>query len=200
LVRIFLETDRLWLRYGVESDAEDLYALNSDPEVMRYLTAKPTPRALIETKVLPRFLVGPNGGEPRCWIAVKKASGEFIGGFALETPADGAADEAELGYRLRRAAWGKGYASEGARALVAKGFADLGLKRIWGQTMAVNLGSRRVMEKAGLTYVRTFHLEWDQPLEGTEAGEVEYDLTYAKWRGADDRGALPGRRPRGIRA
>jgi RimJ/RimL family protein N-acetyltransferase len=183
-VRVFLETDRLWLRYGVEADADELYALNSDPEVMRYLTAKPTPRALIETEVLPRFLVGRDGGEPRCWIAVEKASGEFIGGFALETAADGPVDEAELGYRLRPSAWGNGYASEGARALIDKGFGAFGLRRIWAQTMAVNLASRRVMEKAGLAYVRTFHLDWDDPLEGVEEGEVVYALTRAQWQAA----------------
>ena len=183
-MRIFLETDRLLLRYAVQADADQLYELNSDPEVMRYLTAKPTSRAAIETEVLPRFLVGPDGAEPRAWIAVERASGAFLGGFALETPADGPADEAELGYRLRPASWGKGFATEGARALVAKGFGELGLNRIWGETMAVNLGSRRVMEKAGLAFVRTFHLEWDDPLEGTEQGEVEYAITRAEWLAA----------------
>ncbi len=186
-MRVFLETDRLLLRYAVRADVDDLYQLNSDPEVLRYLTAKPATRAAIETEVLPQFLIGPDGREPRTWIAVEKATGAFLGGFALETPADGPADEAELGYRLRPAAWGRGLAAEGARALVAKGFGELGLNRIWGQTMAVNLGSRRVMEKAGLTYVRTFHLQWDHPLEGTEQGEVEYALTRAEWRGRFER-------------
>lgn len=184
-MRIFLETDRLLLRYAVEADAELLHDLDSDPEVMRYLTGgKPTPRSVIETETLPRFLAGRNGGEPRCWIAMERASGAFIGGFALETPADRPADEAELGYRLRRSAWGNGYATEGSRALVAKGFGQLGLKRIWGETMAVNLASRRVMEKAGLAYVRTFHLEWDDPLEGSEQGEVEYAIARAEWPAA----------------
>jgi RimJ/RimL family protein N-acetyltransferase len=199
-MRVFLETGRLLLRYAVKADADDLYRLNSDPEVMRYLTARPATRASIETEVLPRFMVGADGREPRTWIAIEKASGGFFGGFALETPADGPADEAELGYRLLPAAWGKGLATEGARALIDKGFGELDLKRIWGQTMAVNLGSRRVMEKAGLVFVRTFHLEWDHPLEGVEHGEVEYALTRDEWLAARDRGALPGSGPGGIRA
>lgn len=62
------------------------------------------------------------------------------------------------------------------------GFGELGLARIWGQTMAVNSGSRRVMEKAGMAYLRTFHLEWDDPLPGAEHGEVAYALTRADWR------------------
>ena len=180
-MRLFLETDRLLLRYADEADAELLYELNSDPDVTRYLFVRPLPRSRIETDVLPRFLAGLDGVDPRCWIAVEKASGASIGGFALDTPADGPASDGELGYRLRRSAWGRGYASEGARALIDAGFGDFGLDRIWGQTMAVNLGSRRVMEKAGLTYIRTFHIEWDDPIEGTELGEVEYALTRAEW-------------------
>ncbi|HEY5007859.1 MAG TPA: GNAT family N-acetyltransferase [Caulobacteraceae bacterium] len=199
-MRIFLETDRLLLRYAFESDAGDLFRLNSDPAVMRYLTVKPATRASTLTEVLPRFMAGPGGVEPRTWIAVEKASNAFIGGFALETSEEGPVDEAELGYRLQPAAWGKGLATEGARALIAKGFGELGLKRIWGQTMAVNLGSRRVMEKAGLVYVRSFHLEWDHPLEGVEQGEVEYALTRDEWLAADGHGALPGSGPGGIRA
>jgi len=179
-MRLFLETDRLLLRYADAGDAELLYELNSDPDVTRYLFVRPLPRSRIETDVLPKFLAGPDGADPRCWIAVEKASGASIGGFALETEAG----EGELGYRLRRSGWGRGYASEGSRALVDTGFRDFGLDRIWGQTMAVNLGSRRVMEKVGLTYVRTFHLDWDDPIEGTEQGEVEYALTRAEWLAA----------------
>ena len=88
---------------------------------------------------------------------------------------------AELGYRLRRAYWGRGLATEGSRALVAYGFDRLGLRRIVAQTMTVNAASRRVMEKAGLAYVRTFHLEWPEAIEGTELGDVEYGVERADW-------------------
>jgi RimJ/RimL family protein N-acetyltransferase len=186
-MRLFLQTDRLLLRYADEDDVELLYELNSDPEVTRYLIARPLPRERIEADVLPNFLAGPDGAAPRYWIAVEKASGAAIGGFALDTPTDGPPGEGELGYRLKRSAWGKGYASEGARALIETGFRDFGLDRIWGQTMAVNLGSRRVMEKAGLTNVRTFHLEWDDPIEGVEQGEVEYAVTRAEWLAAAEK-------------
>jgi hypothetical protein len=57
----------------------------------------------------------------------------------------------------------------------------LGARRVWAETMAVNLPSRRVMEKSGLIHVRTFHLEWEDPLPGTEYGEVEYALERADW-------------------
>ena len=84
--------------------------------------------------------------------------------------------------RLARAAWGRGLATEGARALIERGFAEMGLRRIFAETMAVNVASRRVLEKAGLTFVRTFHLAWDDPIPGAEHGEVEYEITS---RGSD---------------
>ena len=90
-------------------------------------------------------------------------------------------DEVELGYRLRRSAWGKGYATEGSRALIHKGFTELGVRRVVARTMAVNTASRRVMEKAGLMHVRTFYPERPDPIEGSEQGEVEYALTEADW-------------------
>ena len=91
----------------------------------------------------------------------------------------GGLDEAELGYRLWKSAWGKGYGTEGSRALINKGFTQLGVQRVFAQTMAVNVASRRVMEKAGLTLVRIFHQSWPDPIDGAEHGEVEYGLHKA---------------------
>ncbi|GIG56294.1 hypothetical protein Lfu02_06660 [Longispora fulva] len=56
-------------------------------------------------------------------------------------------------------------------------FDDLGARRVYARTMAVHLASRRVMEKAGLRYARTLHLLFDDPIPGTEHGEVEYELS-----------------------
>jgi RimJ/RimL family protein N-acetyltransferase len=75
--------------------------------------------------------------------------------------------------------------------LIDKGFAEMGVRRVWAQTMAVNLASRRVMEKSGLTHQRTFHLEWDDPLPGTELGEVEYALDRAAWERREGAPASP---------
>jgi RimJ/RimL family protein N-acetyltransferase len=84
--------------------------------------------------------------------------------------------EPELGYRLHRFAWNQGYATEGSRALIEKGFAELGVERVTAQAMAVNIGSRRVMEKAGLRFVRSFHADWPVHIPGDEQGDVEYAL------------------------
>jgi RimJ/RimL family protein N-acetyltransferase len=163
-----MRTQRLVLRRFTSSDVDNLVALDGDPRVMRFLTGgKPTPRAVIEDEVLPKFM-----GDG-WWAALERSTGRFLGWVALEP--DGAG-EVELGYRFRADAWGRGYATEGARALIHDAFTALDVERVFAQTMAVNLASRRVMEKSGLTYVRTFHLEWDDPIEGFEQGEVEYEL------------------------
>lgn len=179
-MRILLETERMILRRLTEVDVDDLYALDADPLVMRFLTnGNPTPYEEIRDETLPNLLAeyDRTGGLGR-WAAVQKSTGEFLGWFALRVPAHGPPGEAELGYRLRSSVWGQGYATEGARALVQAAFVSLGLRRVYAQTMAVNLASRRVMEKAGLTFDRVFHLTFDDPIPGTEHGEVEY-ATYA---------------------
>jgi RimJ/RimL family protein N-acetyltransferase len=182
-MHVFLETERLLLRRFTEDDVDDLVELDSDPEVMRYITGGlPTSREEIEREVLPAFLAYyqryPGYG---FWAVVEKSSGDVLGWFHFRPEDPERPDEVELGYRLHRSAWGKGYATEGSRALVAKGFADLGVKRVYATTMVVNVASRRVMEKAGLRFVRTFHQPWPYPIEGEEAGDVEYALSRAEW-------------------
>ena len=185
-MQVFLETERLVLRRFAEADVDNLFDLNSDPEVMRFLTGgKPTPREVIRNETLPRIL-----HYYECfkgfgfWAAIERSTGRFLGWFEFRPPEGGTPDVVELGYRLRRSAWGKGYATEGSRALIRKGFIELGVRRVRAQTMAVNTASRRVMEKAGLAHVRTFHEDWPERIEGAEQGEVEYALTKADWQQA----------------
>ncbi len=174
-----LETARLRLRPSVTGDRDDLFALEQDAEVMRFLNGgEPTPPDGVDPDA--DFLM-PRGGEAGIWVAEEKASGAFVGWFSLYDHGDG---QAELGYRLRRSAWGQGYGSEAARALVDAGFSQFGFVRIVANTMAVNQGSRRVMENAGLVHVRTVHADWANPLPGSEAGEVEYAITRETWNRA----------------
>ena len=78
---------------------------------------------------------------------------------------------------------GSGYAREGARELIRYGFEELGLDRIFAQTMAVNTPSRATMASAGLTFARAFTsaTDYDDPVEGAERGEVEYEITRRTW-------------------
>jgi RimJ/RimL family protein N-acetyltransferase len=189
-MQIFLETDRLVLRRFIESDVDNLVDLDGDPEVMRFLTGgKPTPRDVIRNETLPRFLNAYERFEGfGVWAAIEKSTGEFLGWFEFYPWKDAGPEEVELGYRLRRSAWGKGYATEGSCALIRKGFTDLGVRRVVAETMVVNTASRRAMEKTGLRYVRTFHQEWPWRIEGEEHGDVEYALTKADWERQNARG------------
>jgi RimJ/RimL family protein N-acetyltransferase len=181
-MQIYLETERLILRRLTDADVENLFELDSDPAVMRFINGgRPTPWEVIATETLPRLLAEYRraDGYGR-WAAIEKSTGEFIGWLSLRAH-DGDLGKVELGYRLRRSAWGKGYATEGSQALVDRGFSELGAQRISATTMTVNAASRRVMEKVGLKYVRTFHESWPETIEGTEEGDVEYALTRSEW-------------------
>lgn len=199
-MHVFLETERLVLRRFTEADVDNLFELDSDPDVMRFVTGGiPTPRDEIENDFLPAFLRYYERYEGYgFWAAIEKSTGNFVGWFHFRPREGTDPHEVELGYRLRKSAWGKGYATEGSRALIRKGFTELGVQRVMAETMVVNVASRRVMEKAGLTLVRTFHQEWPYPIEGDEYGDVEYALRKSDWqqqeaagldRRADDRGS-----------
>nr|WP_145797126.1 GNAT family N-acetyltransferase [Kitasatospora atroaurantiaca] len=173
------------LRRFTEADADDLAALHGDPAVMRYIDdGRPVPRPVVERETLPGILRDYRelpAGFGR-WAAVEKSGGTFLGWFSLRPATSVGLDGGtELGYRLRPAAWGRGFATEGARALVRRAFAEPGVERVVATTMTVNAGSRRVLEKAGLTLVRTFFEEWPAYIEGAEHGDVEYALTKEKW-------------------
>ncbi|WP_069811160.1 GNAT family N-acetyltransferase [Streptomyces sp. TP-A0874] len=188
-MRIFLETERLVLRRLTGDDVDDLFALHADPEVMKYLDAgPPMAREAVREQLLPRLLeCYERYGGLGYWAAVRRAgpdAGSFLGWFELRPQEGGPPEELELGYRLCRSAWGHGYATEGARGLVHRAFTDPalgGVRRVFGETMAVNRGSRRVMEKAGLRYLRTYHAAWPVPLAGSERGEVVYELLRGDW-------------------
>jgi RimJ/RimL family protein N-acetyltransferase len=184
-MEIFLETERLRLRRFTADDVDNLVELDGDPGVMRYINGgRPTPREVVADETLPRILSYYDRFEAYgYWAAEEKATGEFVGWFALHPVYDRPPDDLALGYRLRTSAWAKGYATEGSSALVDQAFRELGAQRVYAETMTVNAASRRVMEKVGLKYIRTFHLEWPEEIEGTAEGDVEYALTRAEWAG-----------------
>src|ERR1044072_4403056 len=173
------DTARIRFRRFVESDVDNLAALHGDPEVMRSLDAgKPHDRAKVERETLPAILAGYRDGGGH-WAAIDRPSGAFLGWGELSCAGSGTY---ELGYRITRASWGAGYATEIAEALLRKAFDELHADRVIATTMAVNAGSRRVMEKAGLRHVRTFHVGWPDPIPGTEHGEGEYAIDAGEWR------------------
>jgi RimJ/RimL family protein N-acetyltransferase len=182
---VFVETERLILRRFTMDDADALVALEADPDVMRYVPDAPASRQEILDETLPAFL----GYYDRFahygfWAAVEKESGQFVGWFHFRPDQGAGPLEPEIGYRLVRAAWGRGYATEGARALIDKGFTEAGIERVTATAMADNVGSVRVLEKIGLLHVGTAAVDWSGKFPGDGSESVEYALDRAQWESA----------------
>jgi RimJ/RimL family protein N-acetyltransferase len=171
------------LRPVTVADVDALVALDADPEVMHFITGGVgTSRAEIEGEVLPHWLgIRAEWPELGFWAAEGVTTGDFLGWFHLR-PTDGRPiGVVELGYRLGRSVWGQGLAAEGSRALIEHAFRHARAERVVAETMAVHMASRRVMEKAGMTLVRTFHADWPYRIPGDELGDVEYAITREDW-------------------
>lgn len=164
-----LRTDRLSIRPLGRDDLDFLIELDGDAEVMRYITGSASSAAMVAAEL--DQSVGTR------WL-VFDADDTCLGWVGAVPNAD--RTEFDIGWRFRQAAWGHGYATEAAAALLDELFVD-GATRVFAQTMAVNRPSRSVMERLGLQYSRTFHLHFDDPLPGTELGEVEYEMTSDTW-------------------
>lgn len=148
---MIIESERLLLRPFAADDLDDLVALNADAEVMRHFLS-PLDRdatvAAIERYETHRAAYG-----FAMSAAVERATGRLLGIIGLQhiryeapfTPA------IEIGWRLRRDAWGHGYAIEGARAALDWGFGPGALGEIVAVTLPGNLRSRSVMDRLGMT-------------------------------------------------
>ncbi|MFC7529633.1 GNAT family N-acetyltransferase [Actinoplanes sp. GCM10030250] len=182
-----LRTDRLLLVPLADRHLDLEVELDSDPEVLRYLFGRARPRDEVVGAHANRMAEGRMVDGLGFWMAFageEKPDG-FVGLMMLPPAQDehGRAEPgvAELGYRVMRRCWRRGFASEASRELLRYAFEDAGQERVIALTMAVNAGSRGVMAAVGMRHVRTFHPEWDEPLPGAEEGEVEYAITRREW-------------------
>jgi RimJ/RimL family protein N-acetyltransferase len=193
-----LRTARLLLVPLADRHFELEVQLDSDPEVLRYLGGRARSRDEVAISHARRMALagkvdglgywmafGSHGGRHGSTPPEREDEGDFIGLMMLP-PAHGPDQPddptvAELGYRLVRRYWRKGLASEASRVLLRHAFDTVGQKRVIAQTMAVNVGSRGVMEAIGMRYVRTYFPADGEPLPGAESGEVEYEMTRGAW-------------------
>jgi RimJ/RimL family protein N-acetyltransferase len=152
------ETERLLFRANEPGDLDDYCALEADPEVRRYVGGAPRPRAVAEQRFRERLLPSPSD-RLGLWAAVLKRELRWIGycGVYPHMLVGGAAaipDEGALGFAYARAYWGRGLATEAARAFVSFGLGELQLTRIVATVQQGNVASLRVLTKAGFHEVR----------------------------------------------
>ncbi|MFP5282948.1 MAG: GNAT family N-acetyltransferase [Actinomycetes bacterium] len=145
-----LSTERLVLRGWRASDLAPFAALNADPLVMEHFPAPLTrdqSDALVE-----RISAGLAAHGFGLWAVEERASGTFVGfvGLTRQTFPSPFTPAVEVGWRLARAVWGRGYATEGARAALAAGFTAYGLSEIVSMTATTNLASQAVMRRLGM--------------------------------------------------
>ncbi len=147
-----LATERLRLRGFREADRAPFAAMNADPRVMEHF-----PRALTRAesdafvdRIIARWVQDGHG----LWAVERLADGRFLGftGLVLERFDFPFAPAVEVGWRYAVDAWGHGYATEAARAVVRFGFEELALGEILSWTIPTNAPSRRVMERIGMTH------------------------------------------------
>ena len=153
-----IETARLLLRPWREDDLEGLAALYGDPRVARFLSVdgEPWPRES-SVEAFEHFQGQWRKAGFGPWAAVDKATGRWLGQIGLdELPRWPGPDKIEVGWDLDPSVWGRGLATEGARAAVGYGFEVVGLERIISTARADNAASRRVMEKCALAFQEEF--------------------------------------------
>jgi ribosomal-protein-alanine N-acetyltransferase len=161
-MKVFAETNRLILREIIPEDAAGFFEMDSDPAVHKYLGNKPVinmgqVRDLIR-QIRQQYIDNDIGR----WAVIEKSTGNFTGWAGLKLMKEQRNNQVnyfDVGYRLIKKYWGKGYATEAALASLAYGFDKLKLEKIIGMADVENRGSRNVLEKAGLKFIEIFDYE-----------------------------------------
>jgi RimJ/RimL family protein N-acetyltransferase len=147
---MFLTTDRLLLREFVQDDWPAVLAYQKKPEYLRYYEW--TDRSAQDVRDFVNMFLGQQQANPRIKFQLAttlKPTGKLIGSCGIRMKS-AVSHEADLGFELDPQYWGRGYATEAARAFVNFGFTELRLHRIWSWCIADNQGSSRVLEKLGM--------------------------------------------------
>ena len=150
-----LETDRLVIRHFEQSDAKMVHELAGSEEVARTTLSIPHPYPEgAAGEWIESTLRDAEKGEGYTFAIVKKEDEELMGCMSLLVSK--IHKRAELGYWFGHPYWGQGFATEAARRIVAFGFEELGLNRIFAMAMTKNTASYKVMRKVGMKHEGTF--------------------------------------------
>ena len=186
-----METSRLVMRRWIDDDRAPFAAMNADPEVMRYF---PTSLDRAESDALvDRIEEQFHSYGFGLWALERRSDAAFLGFTGLSPVHDDLpySGEVEVGWRLARAAWGQGYASEAAREALRVGFTGVRLERIVSLTAAINTPSRRVMQRIGMHRDPTDDFEHPAlPNASPLRRHVLYRLSRSEWTSAS--GDRPG--------
>lgn len=188
-----LHTGRLILRRWRKEDLDPFAAMNADAEVMEFFPEPLDRRSsdLLVSRIEAGFAEQGFG----LWALEVAASGKFIGFTGLSIPRFEAAftPSVEVGWRLARRAWGQGYATEAATAVLDAAFGPLGLTEVVSFTSTANLRSQAVMRRLGMAHDPCDDFEHPSLPSGHRlARHVLYRVTAAGWRRED--GTARGRR------
>ena len=150
-MHIIFETPRLLLGQFTEDDAALILDLNSDPEIVKYvhepvLTSEEEAKKIIVDIILPQYKN--NLGR---WATFTKSNNEFIGWCGLKYRME--VNEIDVGYRFKKSAWGKGFATEAAKHTLNHGLYNLNLPLITGRAHIENIASIKVLEKIGMQFI-----------------------------------------------
>jgi len=158
-----IETERLILREFKETDIDGMFELDSDPEVHRYLGNKPVKTKEESQKIITSAMKQYQERGIGRWAVIEKSSGEFTGwsGIRLNTEynMNGFTRYYDVGYRLIKRYWGKGFATESGKAAVNYAFNVLKLQELYATTEIGNQASHNALLKIGLHYVEDFYFE-----------------------------------------
>lgn len=167
-MKVFAETERIILREIVEADAPAFFEMDSDPEIHTYLGSTPLKsidQAIDAIKFVRQQYIDHGIGR---WAIIDKQSGLFVGWGGLkfrQELVNGYTDYYDVGYRLLKRFWGKGYATESAKASIAYAFAELKLDAVYSMANVDNAASRNALLKSGLKIT----------------GELTYDGIPCNW-------------------
>ena len=151
-MHIIFETPRLTLRRFTEEGAALLFYLNRDPEVIKYVHELPLETEEQALNIIKSIILPQYENDLGRWAIHIKENMEFIGWCGLKfLPKN---DEIDLGYRLIKKEWGKGFATEAAQHTLEYGFNKLNLELITGKAHIENTASLNVLEKLGMQFIR----------------------------------------------
>ncbi len=157
-----IETPRLILREMLPTDAEGMFELDVNPEVHRYLGNHPVTDIQQSRDIIDAVRRQYEENGIGRWAAIEKSSGAFIGWAGLKLikePLNNHVDFYDVGYRLIPRFWGKGYATEAAKASLEYAFTHLPTDVVYALAHVDNAGSKNVLQKCGLVILENFMLE-----------------------------------------